>query len=69
MRRALLARFTLSASVALVVGCESSRPLEPTAGPSLARKPVAEPGFATLSTLPSLGRGGNANAEAYAVQQ
>jgi uncharacterized membrane protein len=68
MRRALLARFTLSASVALVVGCESSQPLEPTAGPDLARKPEAAPGFATLSTLPSLSRGGT-GAEAYAVQQ
>lgn len=67
MRRLTSATFALSASVGLLLGCESSRPLEPTAGPDLARKPVAEPAFATLSTLPSLGRGNGA--EAYAVQQ
>ena len=69
MRRLTLATFALSASVGLLLlGCESSRPLEPTTGPDLARKPGPAPGFATLSNLPSLGRGGN-GAEAYAVQQ
>jgi uncharacterized membrane protein len=67
MRRHTLATFALSASVGLLLGCESSRPLEPTAGPDLARKPAAT-GFATLSKLPSLSHGGKGNAAAYAVQ-
>src|SRR5688500_18729697 len=67
MHRALLARFTLSASVALIVGCESSRPLEPSAQPDLARGTTPTSGFATLANLPALDKG--VHGEASAVQQ
>jgi uncharacterized membrane protein len=67
MYRTSLARFALSASVALIVGCESSRPLEPSAQPDLARGTTPTSGFATLASLPSLGKG--VHGEAYAVQQ
>lgn len=69
MRRLTLATFALSASVGLLLGCESSRPLDPTAGPDLARKPEPAPGFATLSKLPSLSKGATGGASAFAVQQ
>ena len=67
MQRALLARFTLSASAGLLLTCESDRPFEPSATPALARPQPAASGFATLTTLPSLGKG--VHGEAYAVQQ
>ena len=67
MHRALLARFTLSASVGLLLACESNRPFEPSATPALARPQPAASGFATLTKLPSLGKG--VHGEAYAVQQ
>lgn len=62
--------FALSASAALLLGCDSNRPLDPSSGPDAAAARVKAPssgGFATLSTLPPIKGGGHG--EAYAVTQ
>jgi probable HAF family extracellular repeat protein len=68
VRRVTLGFFALSATAALLLGCDSNRPLEPSHGPdALARVATAQSGFATLSTLPALSKG--VHGEAYAVTQ
>jgi len=67
MRRTLLARFTVPASAMLLLGCESSQPLEPPGQAELARQTAPTSGFATLAKLPALTKG--VHGEAYAVQQ
>ena len=67
MQRVTFGRFALSTSIALLLGCESSRPFEPSAQPDLARGTTPTSGFATLVKLPVLSKG--LHGEAYAVQQ